>query len=280
MGQRRLPRRRKVLQKGFRKSYSLSRLIIEQLALRWVTRRDFLSRIAVDFYRGGEDEEVPEERRRSALQQVSNILNQLKRKHLVFIVPRRFVVNVPRILYLYYINLPREARASWREGLEVERHTKALYAVMGAFRENLGINFPLSEARTIAEKVISMYYDEFHGYLVTLASFIDKASKMLIKINEPDTNEYFNKRLTELVSQYLLDIVAMRGYEELVAEILELVREVTGYKVVEEVGEKWRLLSSKIHALSYDPDFRIASYARQFLEASINTDVFTSIPLL
>jgi len=280
MGTMMAPRRRKALRKGFRKSYSLSRLIIEQLALRWVTRRDFLSRIAVDFYRDNENEEVPEERRRSALQQVSNILNQLKRKHLIFIAPRRFVVNVPRVLYLYYINLPKEARTDRRKGLKVEQHEKALYAVMGAFKENLGIDFPSSEAREISQKIISSYYEEFYGYLVTLDLFIDRVSKMLVKINEPDTNEYFNRRVTELVSRYLLDIVAMRGYEEFIDEMLGLVREVVGYKLVEEVGEKWRLLASKIQALSYDPDFRTASYARQFLEASVNADVFTSVSLL
>ncbi len=275
-----MSKRRKALWRGFRKSYSLSRLIIKQLALRWVTRRDFLSRIAVDFYRGSEGEEIPEERRRSALQQVSNILNQLKRKHLVFVVPRRFVANVPRVLYLYYINLPKGAKTNRRKELDVERHEKALYAIMGAFRENLGIDFPLSEAREISRKIISLYYEEFHGYLVTLDSFIDKASKMLTMINEPETNEYFNKRITEIVSQHLLDIVAMRGYDEFVAEILELVREVTGHKLVEEVGERWRLLSSKIPALSEDPDFRVASRARQFLEVSVNADVFTSFTLL
>lgn len=275
-----MPRRRKALQRGFRKSYSLSRMIIEQLALRWVTRRDFLSRLAVDFYRGGEDEEISEEQRRNALQQVSNILNHLKRKHLVFIVPRRFVVNVPRVLYLYYINLPKGARADRRKRLDVKRNEKALYAVMGALRENLGMDFPLSEAREISQRIISLYYEEFYGYLVTLDLFIDRVSKMLVKINEPDTNEYFNRRVTELVSRYLLDIVAMRGYEEFIDEMLGLVREVVGYKLVEEVGEKWRLLTSKIQALSYDPDFRTASCARQFLEASVNADVFTSVPLL
>ncbi len=275
-----MSRGRKAYRRGFRKSYSLSRMIIEQLALRLATRRDFLSRIAVDFYRAAEDEEVSEKRRRSALQQVSNILNQLKRKHLVFVVPRRFVVNVPRVLYLYYINLPKGARADRRKGLEVELHEKALYAVMEAFRENLGIDFPLSEATEISQKIISLYYEEFYGYLVTLDLFIDRVSKMLVKINEPDTNEYFNGRVTELVSRYLLDIVAMRGYEEFIDKILGLVREVVGYKLVEEVGEKWRLLSGKIQALSYDPDFRAASYARQFLEATVNVDVFTSVPLL
>ncbi len=38
---------------------------------------------------------------------------------------------------------------------------------------------------------------------------------MLIKLNEPDKNEYFNRHVTELVSQYLLDIVALRGYKEI-----------------------------------------------------------------
>ena len=126
----------------------------------------------------------------------------------------------------------------------------------------------------------SLYYEEFHGYLVTLDLFIDKASKMFIKINEPDTNNYFNEHITVLISQHFLDIVAMKGYERFIAEILGLIREVAGYKLVEEVGERWRLLSSKIHALSQDPDFRTASYARQFLEVSVNADVFTSVPLL
>ncbi len=142
-------------------------MIIEQLALRWVTRRDFLSRLAIDLYRDDENEEVPEDRRRNALQQVSNILNHLKKKHLIFIVPRRFIVNVPRALYLYYINLPKEARADRHTGLEVERHEKDVYAVMGAFRENLGMDYPLLEAREIAQKIISSYYEEFYGYLVT-----------------------------------------------------------------------------------------------------------------
>ncbi|MEM4448951.1 MAG: hypothetical protein QXV47_05345 [Fervidicoccaceae archaeon] len=63
--------------------------------------------------------------------------------------------------------------------------------------------------------------------------FTDKAAKMIIK-----TNEYFERRVTEPISQYLLDIVAMKGYDEFVTEILELVREVAGYKLAEEVGEK------------------------------------------
>ncbi len=62
--------------------------------------------------------------------------------------------------------------------------------------------------------------------------------------------------------------------------MLGLVREVVGYMLVEVVGEKWRLLASKIQVLSYDPDFRTSSYARQFLEASVNADVLTSVPLL
>ena len=275
-----MPKKRKALRKGFRKSYSLSHLIIEQLVVRWVTRRDFLSKIAVDFYRGDEDEEVSEERKRSTLQQVSNILNQLKRKHLVYIVPRKLVINVPRVLYLYYINLPEKARENRHEGLNTEQYEKALYAVTGAFRENLGIDYSLSEARELSEKIISSYYEEFYGYLVTLDMFIDKASRLLVKINEPDINEYFNKRVTELVSKHLLDIIAMRNYEGFIDEILGLFREVAGYKLVEEVGEKWRLLSAKIHAISYDPDFRVVSYARQFLELSVNTDVFISFTLL
>lgn len=125
-----------------------------------------------------------------------------------------------------------------------------------------------------------MYYKEFYGYLVLLDMFIDKASKLLIKINEPDTNENFNKRVIELVSQHFLNIIAMEDCEKLINEILGLIREVVGYKLVEEVGEKWRLLSAKIHALSYDPDFRVVSYARQFLELSVNSDNFTAFTLL
>jgi len=274
-----LTRRRKAVPRGFRKSYSLSRLVIEQLALRWVTRRGFLSRIAVDFYRGSEEEKLSEERKGNALQQVSNILNHLKKKCLIHIVPRRFVVNVPRTLHLYYINLPKRAKGDRYEGLRIEKYNQALRVVARAFQENLGIDFPLSEAQELSKKVITSYYGEFYGYLVALDSFIDKASEMLHRINQPDINEYFNRRVTEIVSRHLLDIIAGRSYEEFIIEILELVRRVTSYKLAEEVAERWRILSSKIHALSHDPDFRTASYARQFLEVSVDADLFMSFPL-
>lgn len=131
-----MPRRKKALGKGFRKSYSLSRLIIEQLAIHCVTRRDFLSKLAVDYYSINEDRELSGERRRSALQQVSNILNHLKKKDLIHIIPRKFIVNVPRLLYLYHINLPKDAKYDVDKALNVDKCMKALHASAIVFQEN------------------------------------------------------------------------------------------------------------------------------------------------
>lgn len=275
-----LARRKKALRRGFRKEYSLSRIIIEELARHWVVQRNTLSRMAVEFYRESEDKELLEKKRLNALQHVSNILNHLKRKDLIYIVPRRLIVNVPRLLYLYHINLPKEAKKETKIAIDTEKHKNALHIAASAFQENLGITFPLLEAYEITRNIIGMYYEKFHGYLVVLDEFTDKAAKMIAKINEPNANEYFNNRVLELVSRYLLDIVAMMRYEEFIDELLRFVREVVGYKEVLEVGEKWRLLTSKIRALSSDPDFRTASYARQFLEASVDVDIVTSVPLL
>ena len=69
-----MARRKKALRRGFRKEYSLSRIIIEELARHWVVQRNTLSRMAIEFYRESEDKELPEKKRLNALQQVSNIL--------------------------------------------------------------------------------------------------------------------------------------------------------------------------------------------------------------
>jgi len=252
-------------------------MIIEELALHYVTRRDRLKKTALDFYRGGEEGELPERRRKNALQQVSNILNSLKRKHLIHIIPRRFVINIPRTLYLYHISLPKDVRRSSNEPY-VEKYSYALQKVALAYQGNLGVDFPLSDALKIAKEVVKSYYIEFYGYLVVLDQFTDKASKMLYTINRPDVNEHFNRRAIEVISQYLLDIIAGRGYDDFIAEIVKLVREIVGYKLVEEVAERWIILSSKIRALTHDPDSRIASYARQFLKTSADADIFMSFP--
>ena len=274
-----MPRRRKVFQKGFRKSYSLSRMIIEQLALHWVTERSFLSKTAVNFYREDEDEEIPAKIRLNALQQVSNILNNLKRKDLIYIVPRKLIVNVPRLLYLYQIKLPPNVKRDVREAQKADKYMEALHSAAAAFHENLGVNFPISRAYEITRGIVAQYYEKFHGYLVTLDEFTDKSSKIIIRINQANTNGYFSNRVVEIVTKYLLDIVAMTSYNELIAELMELIREVAGYKLVEEIGERWRALSSKIQALTNDPDFRTASYARQFLQTSVNADIVTSVSL-
>ena len=273
-------RKKKALRRGFRKGYSLSRMIIEELAKHWVIWRDSLSKTAIEFYRKGEDKEISEKERLSVLQQVRNILYNLKRKALIYIVPRRLVVNVPRLLYLYHVNLPEEAKKDVKEAIDTEKHKNALHMAALAFQENLGISFPLSEAYEITRNIVRMYYEKFHGYLVVLDEFTDKARNMITKINRPDTNAYFNNRVLELVSRYLLDIVAMIRYEEFIDELLGLVREVVSYKEVLEVREMWLLLTDKIRALSDDMDFRTASYARQFLEVSADADIVTSVSLL
>lgn len=64
------------------------------------------------------------------------------------------------------------------------------------------------------------------------------------------------------------------------AEIVELVEEVAGYKLLQEISEQWKILVTKIMALSRGSDFRTASYSRQFLEVSTVYDIITSFSLI
>lgn len=108
--------------------------------------------------------------------------------------------------------------------------------------------------------------------------FIEKASKIISRINAPSVNSYFNNRVLELVSRHLLNIIAMTRYEEFIDKLLRLVRETVGHRLVDEVGEKWRLLYDKIMSLSSDIDFRTTSYARQFLMLSLDSHYSCSSP--
>lgn len=49
---------------------------------------------------------------------------------------------------------------------------------------------------------------------------------MLVVINEPEINKYFNNRVTEIVSEYLLDIASMSRHEEFIGEIVGLVKSI------------------------------------------------------
>ena len=71
------------------------------------------------------------------------------------------MVNVPRVLFLYYIKLPKRARYDGYEVLHIEKYNQVLRIVARAFQENLGIDFPLSEAQELSKKVITSYYEEF-----------------------------------------------------------------------------------------------------------------------
>lgn len=56
----------------------------------------------------------------------------------------------------------------------------------------------------------------------------------------------------------------------------ECLQSIVGNKLVSEIAEKWRILSDKVEALAYDPDVRVASVCRQFLQLTVNASVITS----
>lgn len=275
-----LSRRRKVFRRGFQRSYSLSKNIISLLATNRVTQRSFLSNVALDFHRESLDEEIPTRERRKTLQHLSNILNCLKRKNLIYIIPRKYVINVPRILYLYHVNLPANIKRGVHEIRKPDRYKNAMYITATAIRTRLGVNYPLQDAYNIVRYIVTRHYSKFHGYLVNLDELTSKISRLTTKIIESDTNEYLTNQIVEIIMHHLLDLVARTRYEDLINKLLRLLSELAGYKNLEEIGEIWRYLSSKINSLSSDQDFRTASYARQFLEESVNADIATSVPLI
>lgn len=131
-------------------------MIIEQVALRWVVGREILSRLTVNHYREDEEESIPDKGRALALQLVRNILNQLSCKHLVYLVAQKLVVNMPCVLYLYYTNLPAEAKERREERLNVEEYLSALATATGPFM-SMPIVLSYDGVKAFVEHIVKKY---------------------------------------------------------------------------------------------------------------------------
>ncbi len=258
--------------KGFRKTDSISQYVIKELARRYAIRRNMLSRLALHYF----GENPSEKEKNTAYGAVRNILYILSRKDLVFQEEKRLVVNVPRLLFLYYINLPKEERKPekmWSNNRAV--NYSALYFASKPL-SSIEVGLSEEESINIANTIVRRYYVNdtiYHGYLHTLYTFLKHMSKFLKEINKEENQLYLTKKVEEIIYGHLLDIVSDRKTREIIEEIRYTIQEIVGSKLFKNLMDSWSFLTTKIHGLTDDPDPRTRSRARSFMEVVVEAEI-------
>lgn len=256
--------------------FSLGRHVIEIIASRWAVERVNLSVSALKFYTENESmlPLLPEEKKKGILQYVSNILNALSRKRLVHLVKRKYVLNVPRILYLYHVNLAENSTAQ-----DKERH--ALLMAAGGILQSLGeATFPRDKALSLAKELVEKYYEKHYDFLEALKDFIENAVKLYTRLSEPETSKYFEDEVMRLIDGYMYELIlepkkfATKFAEELLALIVKTIED---EELVSKTLESWRHLDFETELLTRDKDFRVASYARGFLYKVIRIELASEL---
>lgn len=244
---------------------SITSQLLDFLAYNYAVKRDRINDL---FLEGVNDDD---EMRRIRYR-IRYVLEVLSKKGLIYVVPRRLVINIPLLLFYYKVNKESKKNSA------IALRNSAI-----ALTSN-PLSLEYSEAVELVGEVVSKYYDKFDGFISDLLRLHDLHDMLMGNIAEEYVNELDDtdrnieavRALTQLLEgmfyQYLLYIIV--NDEEKQEEFLNEVRRVfKSYSehLTKELEDKWKYIRYSIeHSLAYDRDPRIRSIARNFLERVVS----------
>jgi len=255
---------------------SITSQLLDFLAYNYAVKRDRINDL---FLEGVNDDD---EMRRIRYR-IRYVLEVLSKKGLIYVVPRRLVINIPLLLFYY--------KAS---GESAENSAIALTSgpLLLKYRE----------AVKLINDVVSKYYDKFNGFIFNLLYF-HKLHNMLMgniaeeiagkvpkktviqggeektHVTEPDDTDRNIEAVRELAQQledtfynYLIYIIVndKKKQEEFLNEVRRLFKSYSEH-LTKELEDKWKDIRYSIeYSLAYDRDPRIRSIGRNFLERVVS----------
>ncbi len=249
--------------------YSISSRVLDLIAPRFAVRRGKITEFVLDIEGG-----VDADKRRRIQHNVRTILYELRRKNLVYLVPRVLVVNVPLLLFYHKVN-----------GESVGKTATALTS------GQIGLKY--SRAVEIVKEVIYNYsntFDDFVAQLIYFRKVHDKLMHVVIKtirneipqivirkdgktvslddsFRDEEAVRRFIWMLEDTFYHYLLYIVVEdeEKEKEFLSEIRRIFKSFSEY-LYRELVDRWRYLQYSINRLAEDENQRIKSAAKGFLE--------------
>ena len=253
-----------------RESYgSATSWILDRIGYSFAVRRNTL-------YPPELEEAEDEKERRRILGTIRYVIQVLRNKDMVFLIPKRFVINVPLTLTYYNVkggSIPMVA--------EVLRSGGKLSA---------------DEARVTAERVINSYYSRFEPFIDDLLEFYQAYRKILIALNEYEVRYSLERRFYEYLPFILIESRERGGVEEsdkrvkkrlgrikqrtleFLKTVVKIVEQDIGSRAIESLYYRWRMLEDRINELAYDNDPHVESIAGRFLDRVVRYAINILLP--
>jgi hypothetical protein len=188
---------------------------------------------------------------------------------MVFLIPKRFIVNIPLTLTYYTIS-------------------NSTSVTVEALRS--GGKLEADEAHVVVERIISNYYSYFEPFINNLLKFYQTYRKILITLSNYEVQYSLERKLYEYLLFILIESRGNSGMEkddkvnrkrrtlEFLRAIVKTVEQEVGRETIEKLCYRWRELENVIDELSYDDNTHVESIARRFLERTLQYAINILLP--
>ncbi len=241
--------------------------VLDRIGCRFVVRRG-------DLYPPELEEARDEEEKRRIQGTVRYVVQVLRKKGMVFLIPKRFVINIPLTLTYYRLN-------------------NSVLIVAEALRS--GGMLEADEAYAIVERVISNYYRYFEPLINNLLKFYQPYRKILITLGNDEVQYRLESKLYEYLPFILIEsrgssgmvegdegkkrkVSRKRRTLEFLRAIVKTVEQEVGKEAIEKLCYRWRELENTIDELSYDDNPHVESITRRFLERTMRYAFVSLLP--
>ncbi len=184
------------------------------------------------------EEIVDEKKRRRVLGAVRYVIQVLRKKNMVFLIPKRFIINIPLVLTYYRI----------KDG--------NLAIVAEALRS--GGRLDATEARATIERIISDYYDYFNSFINELFKFYQTYRRVVLALNEYGVIYKLEEKLYEYLPFILIEsrsrgkiedegkVSRRRRTLEFLRVMVKTIELAVGSETIEKLYHRWRVIEEKL----------------------------------
>jgi len=210
---------------------------------------------------------------------VRYVVQVLRKKNIVFLIPKRFIINIPLTLTYYRINY----------GIN-----NPVLIVAEVLRS--GGKLEEDEARKIVERIVSTYYSYFEPFINKLLKYYQPYRKLVDALSNDEVQNMLERKLHEYLPFILIEsrdksgigesnesekrkrVIRKGKMLEFLGAIVKIVEQEIGKEVVENLYYRWRELENVVDELSYDDNPHVESIARRFLERTLQYAINVLLP--
>jgi len=229
-----------------RESYeSATSWVLDTIAYNFIVRRNSIYPPSIEEYNDAE-------KGKNLLYTVRYVIQVLRSKSLIFLIPKRFVINIPLVLTYYRL------------------HNDSIEMVYeGALRRYLSYN----DAENLAESLVRNYMPL---YMSLIDELLRSAHLYLKIIGHIDWD-----KVIEIVHQYIPYIISgdeAKPPRSITEEFRDHISSFVSRKIINEFRYSWGKVFEEIDRLCFHKDSHVESICRRFLNRVVRYTLYVLFP--